>query len=506
MADRKQGTSDGVPSLSSRRPLREIIDLNLDDPEFTCVGFAATTGQQCQIPIRSAIDEANWILVEAEDAFEAGRAVESHLEDLATLVLCNRFHSSQHQSIVERWSGDIRSHTQAMILARPKIAAHGQRARSTAVSAWDLGVESVHFHSFVPANGEAQQNTHTLKKNHRNSHLSLSLLLPSSTKNPPGLPLPPSTQRFRGGFSLQLPSINKNPPGLPLPPSTQRCRGGFSLQLPSSNRSPPGLPLPLSTQRVTRGFSLRLPSSNKNPPGLPIPSSTQPFRGVPFSDNQTRTEELVRRPAASDNLGSPAQSIVEVAPSTLSLVSFDEGAGLQESGSIRTPGSRPISPPIRQSTNWANTRNSLAATIAALEDQLRVRENLPFAFASLQIAPFMDYGGRQYAREGTEDFARREAETILTTSVPLPDGSSQSTLESWERYMIAAQAGVRRLRVEDEVECAICFELLVSANARNQGEVVWCRAQCGHNLHRRCMQVWAAMRRRSSDAPNCPHW
>ena len=39
-------------------------------------------------------------------------------------------------------------------------------------------------------------------------------------------------------------------------------------------------------------------------------------------------------------------------------------------------------------------------------------------------------------------------------------------------------------------ECVVCYE---EVDARKMGKLVYCKAQCGHNLHRKCFRQWAVM-------------
>lgn len=46
-----------------------------------------------------------------------------------------------------------------------------------------------------------------------------------------------------------------------------------------------------------------------------------------------------------------------------------------------------------------------------------------------------------------------------------------------------------------EGDCPICFDEMDTR--RGSEPLVWCRAACGQNIHRRCMEVWAATKRQA---------
>lgn len=57
-----------------------------------------------------------------------------------------------------------------------------------------------------------------------------------------------------------------------------------------------------------------------------------------------------------------------------------------------------------------------------------------------------------------------------------------------------------------EGDCPICFSALVDeASGSWEADVVYCRAQCGQNLHKECFEIWARTKRSSTrDHVTCP--
>jgi hypothetical protein len=84
-----------------------------------------------------------------------------------------------------------------------------------------------------------------------------------------------------------------------------------------------------------------------------------------------------------------------------------------------------------------------------------------------------------------------EVREIFDTAGLLPseDGSESKTQE----------ADPNRKPVEGD--CPICYEAMTDGEA-----IVWCKASCGNNLHRGCIEMWAATRRQQgSSKVTCPY-
>ncbi|KXJ90534.1 hypothetical protein Micbo1qcDRAFT_234479 [Microdochium bolleyi] len=56
-----------------------------------------------------------------------------------------------------------------------------------------------------------------------------------------------------------------------------------------------------------------------------------------------------------------------------------------------------------------------------------------------------------------------------------------------------------------EGDCPICFTAFEDGSGGDGEDLVFCRAQCGQNLHRECFEMWARTKRSSArDAVTCP--
>ena len=67
---------------------------------------------------------------------------------------------------------------------------------------------------------------------------------------------------------------------------------------------------------------------------------------------------------------------------------------------------------------------------------------------------------------------------------------------------VDATTGTKR-RGLDGGDCPICFMPFEPAELKN-GDVVWCRAACGNNVHRMCFEQWAEAKR--GGEVKCVYW
>lgn len=96
---------------------------------------------------------------------------------------------------------------------------------------------------------------------------------------------------------------------------------------------------------------------------------------------------------------------------------------------------------------------------------------------------------------------------ILPTSLSQTAGEQLSSAEEVTRPMTTL-TGLRRKPIEPDSDCPICYDALSA-----QESTIWCRAQCGSNMHAACFATWAAeVRKRRTGAAevSCPycraHW
>lgn len=71
-------------------------------------------------------------------------------------------------------------------------------------------------------------------------------------------------------------------------------------------------------------------------------------------------------------------------------------------------------------------------------------------------------------------------------------------------------AGHSKIRKAVDGDCPICFTAFDNGSSSNSGggeDLVFCRAQCGQNLHKECFEMWARTKRGSharDSAVTCP--
>ncbi|KAL3163058.1 hypothetical protein ABBQ32_009480 [Trebouxia sp. C0010 RCD-2024] len=68
----------------------------------------------------------------------------------------------------------------------------------------------------------------------------------------------------------------------------------------------------------------------------------------------------------------------------------------------------------------------------------------------------------------------------------------------------AAAAPVKRRPVEQEDACSICYGDMREGGFRAAPELVWCRTGCGHNVHARCLHIWAKHQATLKQEVTCP--
>lgn len=96
----------------------EVLQLDLDCLGSTCIGHAKTQGRRCRNPIAYANrQEAAKISIEMSSLDPQSPRLESELEELASRLLCRRWHQDQADEISRKWQRQIRNY-QAVQAAR----------------------------------------------------------------------------------------------------------------------------------------------------------------------------------------------------------------------------------------------------------------------------------------------------------------------------------------------------------------------------------------------------
>lgn len=86
----------------------EVLQFDPNYSGFTCMGFAPSKGRRCRNPIACANrQEAARILLEMSRLHPQSQRVDCLLEELASRLLCRRWHQDQAAGITRQWQDDI---------------------------------------------------------------------------------------------------------------------------------------------------------------------------------------------------------------------------------------------------------------------------------------------------------------------------------------------------------------------------------------------------------------
>lgn len=92
----------------------EVLQFDPNYSGFTCMGFAPSKGRRCRNPIACANRQgAAKILLEMSGLHPQSQRVDCLLEELASRLLCRRWHQDQAAGITRQWQDDIDNHQAA---------------------------------------------------------------------------------------------------------------------------------------------------------------------------------------------------------------------------------------------------------------------------------------------------------------------------------------------------------------------------------------------------------
>jgi hypothetical protein len=116
---------------------------------------------------------------------------------------------------------------------------------------------------------------------------------------------------------------------------------------------------------------------------------------------------------------------------------------------------------------------------------------LKTCFSARELAQV--FAGRSSAVEPAVDADPKVVrEYRLSNGIPLEEGGKGEEEEESEE---------RRKPLDDDAECAICYELFKDMKAGEK--VTWCRAACGNNFHQECFDHWKNTPAQRAK-PTCP--
>lgn len=113
----------------------EVLQLDLNCLSSTCIGYAETQGRRCRSPIAFANrQEAAKISIEMSRLDPQSPRLGSELEELASRLLCRRWHQDQAEEIMRKWQRQIKSHQAAENTRRAERPRTAERSSTPARS------------------------------------------------------------------------------------------------------------------------------------------------------------------------------------------------------------------------------------------------------------------------------------------------------------------------------------------------------------------------------------
>ncbi|CAI7626146.1 unnamed protein product [Penicillium bialowiezense] len=98
--------------------LSEIIDLEPEEEPW-CAGYAPSQRRRCHARTNAyGRSSAMKLLEKGTERLRAGRSLDTLLEDLAPYVLCTRWHQNQASTLSSRWKREVRAYRDSQIPSR----------------------------------------------------------------------------------------------------------------------------------------------------------------------------------------------------------------------------------------------------------------------------------------------------------------------------------------------------------------------------------------------------
>lgn len=287
---------------------------------------------------------------------------------------------------------------------------------------------------------------------------------------------------------------------------------------PARTTPPLQLVTPTTIRRVSSPTNTTVPSplstpaAQMSPPPTPqVPSPTT----VQRQTHSPRSEEVIETIERTSGLGSTRSTRIQpvlAEPARASTTTQSDAGG--------TPAS--TTTPRRVGESETSERPELATRVSDFETRMPTTE---FTFSVRRhLVPV----SRVRAAPGSSRIFTREIPTPVAATVEVGSSSPTQVTEpavssapvqvgttpssppatSAAAPQAANTAGctqqhARRKPIDDE--CPVCQEPLASSS---RADIVWCKAQCGTNLHRACWAEWERSSRalRGEERPSCVYW
>lgn len=426
----------------------EVLQFDPNYSGFTCMGFAPSKGRKCRNPIACANRQgAAKLLLEMSGLHPQSQRVDCLLEELASRLLCRRWHQDQAAGITRQWQDDIDNHQAAEDDRRCERIVDLIELRLTAAA---VRAERSVILRTPPAPARS-----TVARPRETSH---------RTNQPTA-----SVARLRiqdsvtpsEAASVQSRERDHNEPS-----------GEESEQ--QSNSEPD-----LSSQQ--RAFLRDTIDHGNNPPTR---SPTDELN-THTPDASHREQIVTTREAVTDD----AESEEHATEVPAQEHSQEESPHAHDRGAIEVTDEGEteghiLEAPTQEHPHEESLHAHDRRGIEEVTEEERTEEHTPEA--PTQELPHEE-SLHAHDRRVIEEVTNEGEPEDHAIEAPTRDGTQEEPPHAHDRRAI-------------EGDCCICFEDLSSG-----GDTAWCKAQCRQNFHADCIDTWHASQVANRRAMTCPH-
>ncbi|RJE25857.1 hypothetical protein PHISCL_01833 [Aspergillus sclerotialis] len=513
--------------------LSSIIQL-YPDKEHNCAGYAPSKKRRCHIGTSADSQRSACSLLDkATTELHAGKSIDNLLYDLAPFVLCQRFHQNQAGELIAKWTALVSEFKAAKDAARARErmewAAIKRLSIADRVELLEEMVDELVMeceedrrrerHCRSPSyftHGEFGPASTNVRSGQRRSSIRPSSSVGVNTRGAVTESSPPTSGSTASWNStLNTRHTSRNPRGSPLSeattPSHRLTTTPIDLTVsvsetrtPRANsqqasRSSPDSNAPEQTTMPTRspsttttptGVTRRESSSTVSVPESEVPRQTSPessdfrasetstpFAGSvrPTSTSTSTSTDMARRP--------DSQQASTSSPDSHTRETFTSSPRPTHGSTTSSTGS------TRQSNPQQEPRNSPDINAREVPTP-SPRPSHRYTDASISTGH----------RQNSPQVSRDSQDTNISTPVPRP--TPQPTI-------ISPSTPVTRKPVEED--CSICMlqmrdlDPTPSTEEEDGEDIVWCKARCGSNFHKTCLDPWISSCQRDNRQTTCPY-
>ncbi|KAL2802371.1 hypothetical protein BJX63DRAFT_437929 [Aspergillus granulosus] len=439
--------------------LSEILKL---DPEGEphCAGIAVSKGRRCQLRTNQYGRRTALSLLDKGTAdLRAGLCIDDILQDLAPHVLCTRWHQGQASTLVSQWQRRVDRY-----LASAPVQRSSGRSPRSPYEGWTLAeclaeldrLRAARATDSVAASQPSARATPTngLFANAFSSDSGNASRTSTTSRTVERQPVTNATPTIR----RPEPVITAD-----VPPFGQVMSGSTSNRIPTvtpiaTRANPPDASSTARSALLSRSSpaptSNRIPTATPNTPGASSTDrSALPSRSSPAPTSNRIPTATPNTPGASSTDRSALPSRSSPAPTSNRI----------PTATPNTPGASSTTRPVLPS------RSSPAPTVRPREVTRRsVHGDCSICLDALR---------------------KPSTSSVLAPVDADGDGGSVDDNEEEDED-----------EIEDEAEETDGESEVESEDGEAEKELSWCKAQCGVNYHKKCIDKWLA----EADRPTCP--